>query len=58
MKQRLNIIFDDTIRISKADFEALTNTNKTLKDIIIRQQEELEKYKNFFENFKKLVDKQ
>lgn len=58
MKQRLNIIFDDTIRISKADFEALTNANKTLKDIIIRQQEELQKYKTFFENFKNLLDKQ
>lgn len=58
MKERINIIFDDTIRISRADFEALTNANKTLKEIIVQQREELQEYKNFFKNFKNLVDKQ
>lgn len=58
MKKRINIIFDDTIRISKADFEALTNANKTLKEIIVQQQEELQEYKTFFKNMQKLLDKQ
>lgn len=58
MQKRINIIFDDTIRISKADFEALTNANKTLKEIIIQQREELQEYKTFFKNMQKLLDKQ
>ena len=57
MQKRINIIFDDTIRISKADFEALTNANKTLKEIIVQQQEELQEYKTFFKNMQKLLDK-
>lgn len=58
MKKRINIIFDDTIRISRTKYEALKQANETLKQIIIDQREELQEYKTFFENMKKLLDKQ
>ena len=62
---RVNIIFDDTIPVSKTKYEEMKDqieidksVIQSLKEIISQQARDLEEYKTFFKNFKNLVDKQ
>lgn len=61
---RVNIIFDDTTTVSKTKYEEMKDqieidkaVIQSLKDIISQQARDLEEYKTFFENMKKLLDK-
>lgn len=52
--KRLNIIFNT---ITETEYIKLLDEIQSLKELTTQQALELQEYKNFFENFKKLVDK-
>ena len=53
--RKLNIIFDTTI---ETEYIKMKHEIQSLKELTTQQALELQKYKTFFENFKKLLDKQ
>lgn len=62
--RKINIIIDDTTPVSKTKYEEMKDqieidkaVIQSLKDIISQQARDLEEYKTFFENMKKLLDK-
>ena len=58
MKERINIIFDNTIKITETEYMRMKHEIETLRELTATQALELQEYKNLFKNFKKLLDKQ
>lgn len=63
--RKINIMFDETILVSKTKYEEMKDqieidkaVIQSLKDIISQQARDLEEYKTFFKNMQKLLDKQ
>lgn len=56
--RKLNIIFDNTIKISETEYLQMQHEIQALKELTTQQALELKEYKKLFENFKNLLDKQ
>ncbi len=56
--RKLNIIFDTIIKITETEYLKMQHEIQSLKELTTQQALELQEYKTFFENFKKLLDKQ
>lgn len=56
--KRLDIIFDNTIKITETEYIRMKHEIETLRELTATQALELQEYKTFFENMQKLLDKQ
>ena len=58
MQKRINIIFDNTIKITETEYIRMKHEIEMLKELTAAQSIELQEYKTFFKNMQNLLDKQ